>query len=106
MRRAASPALLRLELLDGTLEQQRVHESLWEVASQLVLRDVELLRVQRRRPAGGTGALEPAGGKDVVALLGVGERHPEAAQQKRAFRRAERTLVGPIAVAVSVLREL
>ncbi len=83
-----------------------MYESLREVASQLALRDVELLRVEGRGPARGTAALEPAGSGDVVALLGVGECHPEPAEQEGAFGRAERTLVGAVAVAVAVLREL
>ena len=83
-----------------------MYECLRKVTPQLMLGDVELLRVQRRGPARGTVALEPPGGKDVVALLGVGERHPEPAEQEGALRLAQRTLVGAVAVAVSVLGEL
>ena len=57
-------------------------------------------------PAGGAVALEPAGGVDVVALLGMGQGHPESAQQERSFGLSQRPLVGPVAVAVSILREL
>ena len=44
--------------------------------------------------------------RDVIALLAVGERHQEPAQQERALGLPERTLVGPEAVAVAVLGEL
>jgi putative transposase len=53
-----------------------------------------------------TVALKPARRGEVVALLGVGERYPEAAEQECAFGFAERPLVGAVAVAVAVLGEL
>jgi hypothetical protein len=53
-----------------------VHERLRQVAPQLPLVDVVLLRVQRRWPAGGPVALEPVRRGDWVAArvprLGLG----------------------------------
>ena len=79
-------------------------ERLREVAAQLALVDVELLGEQARWTAGGAVALKPARRADVIALLGVGQRHQEAAEQERALGLAQRPLVGSEAVAVAVLR--
>ena len=72
---AGSPWLVGLAglgaLLDCALEQQCVYERLGEIAAQLALADVELLRAQARWPARGAVSLKPPRGSEVIALLGV-----------------------------------
>ena len=92
-------------LLAGALEEQGVYEGLRQVASQLTLCDVVLLGEEAWWAAGGAVALEPARGLDVAALLAVGERHDEAAEQESAFCLAEWPFVGPVAVCVALLCE-
>src|SRR5579884_2232005 len=96
-RKAAETSVVRLplprvRLVERALEQECVHERLRQVAAELALGDVELLRKQPRRAAGGAVALEPACGRDGVAAPAEGQRHDEAAQQERALRLAERAL--------------
>ena len=81
-------------------------EGLGEVAAQLALGDVEFFGEQAGWAAGGAVAFKPAGGGDVLALLVVGEGHPETAEQEGAFGLAERSFVGLVAVAVAVVGEL
>lgn len=80
-------------------------EGLGQISTQLTLADVELLREQAWGAARGAGALEPSRRGDVVALLGLGQGHDEAAQQERAFRFAQGAFVGPVAIRVAVHRQ-
>ena len=79
MRAARSSRLLSM-LFYGAFEEHGVYEGLGEVAAELALADVEFFGEQRGGSAGSAGSFEPACGGEVVVLLGVGERHPEAAE--------------------------
>src|SRR5205085_5793975 len=92
--------------LDRALEQERVRERLRQIPAELPLPDVELLGQQAGWPARRPVALEPSRRSDVVALLGAGEREPEAAEDEGAFCGAERPRVGAVPVGVAVLRQL
>src|SRR5438309_2107761 len=81
-------------------------ERLRQVPAQLALLDVQLLGEEPRRPAGRAAAVEPAARLDEIALLQVGERDHEPAEQERALRLAERALVRLEAVGEAVLRQL
>src|SRR5487761_1519553 len=88
------------------LEHERVHEGLRQVPPPLPLGHVVFLRVQAGGTARGPVALEPAGRVQLPALLLQGEGHHEAAQQEGALGVAERPLVVPEPVGVTVLGEL
>lgn len=82
-----------------------MHEGLREVSAQLALEDVVLLGVQTGRAASGPVTLEPTCSRHVVALLGVGQREDETAQQERTLCRPERLAVDAIAIGVVVRRQ-
>src|SRR4051812_44390157 len=90
----------------SALEQEGVHKALREIAAELALVNVEFLGVEAGWAAGGAVPFKPPGGADVVAVSGVGEGEPEAAEEERALGFAEGSLVGPVPVAVAVFRKL
>src|SRR3954466_636468 len=72
------------------LEQQSVNERLRQIATQLALRDVELLGEDARRSTGRPVALEPPRSRNVVSLLRIRERQQEPTEEEGSFRLAER----------------
>src|SRR5581483_1880914 len=82
---ASSVVLEAISLLGDTrggLDHQRVHERLREVAAQLPLPNVVLLREQPGRAARRAVALEPANRLQLPALLKLRERGDEAAEHE------------------------
>src|SRR5579875_528545 len=66
----------------GAFQQQGVHEGLRQVAAQLPLGGVVFPAERPGRAACGAIALEPPQGPRLAALLVLGERHHEPAQQE------------------------
>src|SRR5512135_2618883 len=82
-----------------------MHERLRQVATQLMLRGVELLGKERGRPTGGPVPLEPPVRLDLTTLLMRGQRQNEAAEQERAFGALERPPIMPEAIGVPITGE-
>ena len=82
-----------------------MHERLGQVPSQLPFGYVVFLGVQAGGTARGPGALEPADGADLVALLVQGQGQDEPAEQEGALGITQRPRVVPEPVGVAVLGE-
>src|SRR4029078_13300665 len=87
------------------LDQQRVHEGLWQVPPQLPLDDVELLGEEAGWAECASVALEPSDRAVRVALLVAGDREVETTQQERALRHVQRAGLVPEPVHVPAVGE-
>lgn len=83
-----------------------MHKSLRQVAPELVLHDVELLRQQAGGPSRRSGPLEPAETLERFPGLEGRERQPEVADQEGAFCLAEGRAWMPIAVDKAIVGQL